>query len=268
MNIYDYLDYRKYIRDRIEKDGIGRRGYKTELATAAQCQKSYLSKLLSGEHTHLSLEQAMGLTEFWNFDEQETDFFLELVLLARAGSRELEKKITKRLERMKKNRSDLATRFNQGTLEDLEKEKLYYSAWEWGAIHIATDCKGLQTIEQVAEHLGLSRERVKSVLLQLKEWGMVDHDGSNWRLKTGSIHLPNSSPLLPQHHLNWRLKAAQKSQMRIPTNLHYSSVQSHDAECFEEIRQGLLKLIDSSRAALAKSPAESVYCLNIDLFEA
>ena len=60
-------------------------GYKTWLAHAAGCQKSYISQALAGQQ-ELRLEHMIGLIEFWGLSKKERDYLLDLVSFERAGN--------------------------------------------------------------------------------------------------------------------------------------------------------------------------------------
>src|SRR5687768_13356982 len=89
MRIFNFLDYKKYLKEVI-RENRGTHGYKTRLAKAAGCRSSYLSQVLHGNFD-LSPEHALGLANFWGLSTTEKDFFIQLVHLARAGTKELKK---------------------------------------------------------------------------------------------------------------------------------------------------------------------------------
>lgn len=72
-------------------------GYKTRLAVAAGCQKSYISQVLAGIHP-LQVEHMCGLAEFWKATETELEYLINLVSYERAGTSGLRNYYRRRLE--------------------------------------------------------------------------------------------------------------------------------------------------------------------------
>ena len=83
-SVFESLDYKRYMRQQIAAHGDVY-GYKSRLAAAAGCQKSYLSQVLNGAHD-LTLEHAAGLAAFWQLPRLDGEYFMELVNWARASS--------------------------------------------------------------------------------------------------------------------------------------------------------------------------------------
>jgi len=64
-NVFNHLDYKDFLKIQIEENHEAY-GYKSRLAKAANCQKSFLSQVLNS-HIHLTPEHAVGLCQFWKF---------------------------------------------------------------------------------------------------------------------------------------------------------------------------------------------------------
>ncbi|MFX6794117.1 hypothetical protein ABTH15_20060, partial [Acinetobacter baumannii] len=76
-------DYKQFLLLQVAAHA-GEYGYKSKLAVAAGCQKSFFSQVLNA-HVHRTPEHALGLARFWKLNRLERDYFLELVNHARAG---------------------------------------------------------------------------------------------------------------------------------------------------------------------------------------
>ena len=85
--IFVYEHYRDFIRDRMKADPKSW-GLQSRLAKAAGCQQAYLSQVLKGQ-TELTPEQGLGICQFWNFSERETEFFLLLLQRDRSGQKSM-----------------------------------------------------------------------------------------------------------------------------------------------------------------------------------
>src|ERR1700692_4612304 len=107
-DVFEFNDYRKFLEAQIAGNS-SERGYQTKLSKAAGCKGSFLSQALHS-HVNLTPDHAAGLCRFWNFDDDETDWFIELLTLARAGSPEMKKVCTRRLKEIEKRRTNLKER--------------------------------------------------------------------------------------------------------------------------------------------------------------
>ena len=264
MNLMTYVDYKEFMRDQIEKYR-DERGYQGKLAQAARCQKSYFSQVLSTK-ANLSPDQAMGVAEYWQLNEDETAYFLELVSLARSQYPPLVNRIQIRLREIREKHERKSKQV--GASEVIVNDQwLYYSQWYWSAVHIIVGISGFQTPESIAQRLGLDELLVEQILNTLKLQGLVDLQKSRWVIKPVHRHLDPSSPLSTMNHSNWRHRALLDSQIPQSESLHYTSVQSHSRNDWQAIKDILLKGVTASRNIVkASSPDEELSCVCIDFF--
>lgn len=87
MQVYEFKDYRKFLIQALggESKRTGQRG---ALAEHLGCQSAYLSQVLKGV-ANFNLEQAFKVNQFFGHDPQASEYFLNLVQLERAGTRQL-----------------------------------------------------------------------------------------------------------------------------------------------------------------------------------
>lgn len=263
-NPFSANDYKKIIRKAIEANAEIR-GYQGKLAAAAGCQNSYLSKVLGAAKAHLSPEQGLRVAQFWRLGDTETDYFLELIGLARTTYAPLVARTKERLRLIKERHENLSSRGAAVTLA-ADSDWLYYSAWYWSALHIIVGIPRYQTAEAAARALQLDRRLVDDVLQRLAAMGMVAQTGGRWAITPTHRHLPRESPLSPMNHANWRQRAVVDSYDPTRASLHYTVVNSHGEGDFERIKQAILGAIDQVRAIVRPAPDEDLSCLCIDLF--
>jgi uncharacterized protein (TIGR02147 family) len=265
MSVYEFKDYKDFIRSKISERGK-ERGYKTQLATAAGCQRSFLSLALSS-HVHLTPDHAAGLSLFWRLSEDERDYFLELVNFARAGSMNLRKILKQKLDSMKRSHEDLATRFKKEAPIVEQEQVLYYSSWHWSAIHILLSVPGFESVDKIARRLSLSSQVVELSLQALEKMNLVARAETHWRATKHDIHLPRNSPLTSSNHMNWRHRAVLSSQSHNEKSLHYTAVHSLSHADYQRVTELLFSLLDRSRSLIGPSKEETIACMNIDWFE-
>src|SRR3954463_5460814 len=101
LSIFEAETYKDYVLKRFEALPGKGRGEMRRLSLALRVHTSLLSQVFRGSRD-LTLEQAMGAAEYFGFTQSETDAFVTLVELARAGSPALRKHFETRLSLLKK----------------------------------------------------------------------------------------------------------------------------------------------------------------------
>jgi uncharacterized protein (TIGR02147 family) len=266
INVFDYTDYRLFLRAQIEAHNETR-GYQSRLAEAAGCKRSFLSQVL---HSNVSLtpDQAAGLSQFWNLSEDETDWFMELVALARAGSPQMRRLCTRRLDTIKMRRANLSERLKPSRLHSAQSQAEYYSSWYWSAIHMMTCIPAYTTPTKISERLQLRLSLVEETLAALEKMGLVkSKNGRSWHSVELDLHVPKASKLNMSNHTNWRQQAIAKIQLGDDEALHYTAVHALSADAIEKIKAKLILMIQESREIVKPSSEEELVCLSCDLFK-
>ncbi|MBY0369344.1 DUF4423 domain-containing protein [bacterium] len=237
--------------------------YKSQLAEAAGCQLSYLSQILSGK-VNLNPDQAAGLSSFWNHSSLETDYFIELVYLDRAGTPRLRSLIQRRLEIIKLEAGKLSAKITQ--LESaVPPTALYYSTWYYAAAHILLSIPGYSDGRKIAERLGITAEQANQALLILEDLGFAKRGKAGWSIDNINVHIPRESPLHETNHTHWRLKSIEGVQKKRDV-LSYTGLHSLSRADVETVRLLAADFLSRARKTMQTSPEEDLICLNCDLF--
>lgn len=80
------------------------------------------------------------------------------------------------------------------------------------------------------------------------------------------VHVANESPLVLKHHSNWRMKAMQKMDFRDDAELFFTAPMSISRKDFLVLREKLNVILKEVVEIAKASPAEDLFCLNIDFF--
>ena len=89
LNIFEFSDYRHYLREWIAEARRAKIFSLTRLAEVAQVHPTFLSHVLAGTK-HLSLEQAMAISDHLGHTKVEQDYLVILINLDRAGTKALQ----------------------------------------------------------------------------------------------------------------------------------------------------------------------------------
>jgi len=262
-NIYLFRDYKRWIKSQIHS-ARGIRGYQGVLSSAAGCQASFLSRVLRGS-AHLTPEHGAGLAVFWQLNDTETEWFLSLIQLARAGTPRLRQIFSSRLEQLKKKQEDLSLAPSSGLLSDEGIRGYYYSAWYISAIHVYLSVPGFDSADKLAQQLGIREATVASALEKLKQIGLARVENGKWTIGPSQVHVGKESPHALKHHSHWRDQALQAANGH--QSMNYTALHSLSVDDLERVRQEIIAMIRRTAETVARSPEEKVVCLNIDLFE-
>jgi len=266
LSIYEFQDYKKFLRQWMERAPNQGHGQRKLLAEAIQCQTPFVTHVLSGNY-HFSLEQAEACARWLGFSESETEFFILMVLRQRAGTKALEAFASKQISRRRTEATVLKKRLKISGKMSLEDQMTYYSNWYFAAIHMACMIPSLQTIEALQKYFNLTLPQILSGLEFLTTHGLIEENKSRYRVLKPVLHLEKNSPLLHQHHTQWRLKALEGFLRKRNSDLFYSGVISLSKEDYDWLREKLSQLLEEAIERIKDSKDETLACLNIDWFE-
>jgi uncharacterized protein (TIGR02147 family) len=268
--VFEFHSYRTYLSQYIAgKPGRGR-GFKAQMAEAMNCQRSFVSKVLTkGSSVDLSLEQAIKLNALLGHTDEEAEYFLLLVQYSRAGNEELRDYVRKKMKEILNRRLQVSRELQSRNVLSAEDHIRYYGAWYHSAIRVAVGIPHLQTKEALAKRLKLPLENVARALEFLVSRGLIAQQGDRFFQKTDQqqIHLGSDHDLVTKHHANWRMRGLLAMDQEASRNLHYSflvTLSEHDAL---KIRSFLVETLQEIQKRAAPSKEETLYSICLDYFE-
>ena len=134
-SVFDYDDYKDYVRDALDARAENKRGERSRLASFVGCHTAYVSQVLNGA-AHFSLEQAEKINHFLGHGKEQSLFFLFLIQLARAGTPSLRKVFEEQLRALKEKQFVLKDRLQFNKTLSREDQATFYSSWHYGAAHV------------------------------------------------------------------------------------------------------------------------------------
>lgn len=265
IDIYNYNDYQSFLEAICDSKGK-RSGFKTKMAKAVQVQSAYLSRVLN-KKVNLNLEQGFRLSKFLGLGEKERAFLFLLIEKERAGTAELQDYFLHQIEEEAKKHNQIESRIKYVDELTSESKAQYYSNWYYLTIHLMAEMDSIKNAEDIAKRLNLNLETVNEVLSFLSKYSLISFDGDIINSTDISVHLSGDSPLITQHHRNWRLKALQEVSKTTEDHLHFSAATTINYETYSKIRKLVLKTIEDSVELLQQSPIEDLYVFNIDWYK-
>jgi uncharacterized protein (TIGR02147 family) len=264
LDIFTFDSYKEFLRAYIKANK--RPGLIAELASAAQCDRSYMSQALNSK-IQLTPDHALALADYFRFEPKAEAFFLLLVLRERAATLTAKQKMSKRIQLERAAHLTVSERVKNvnkaGELSHEQKE-IYYSSWHYSAVHVLTRVKEFQSLEAIAQNLNLSQKKTAEILAKLGDMRLVKRNGPRWEHVSGDLHIPRGSVYNMNNHLNWRMRAVEQSNTA--ESLHYTNILSCSAKDAEHLKRMLLDYISEQRKIVKDSADENLYCFCCDFF--
>lgn len=265
-SVFDFKSYKDYILARLGPPGT-RRGGRSKLANALNCQTTFVSQVLNGP-ANFSLEQAHLINGFFEHDEDEAEAFIYLVLIERAGSKDLEGYFWEKYNAIVTKRLNIKRRLKDTKTLSNEARSQYYSQWHYAAIHMLLSIPEFQNRNSISQHLNISLKKTNEILTFLLQHGLAEEKDNKILIGPTHIHLEKGSADLNKHHTNWRMAAIQHLEnQEEKENLHYSVVYSLSRADSVKIKDEIIKLIKKNLDKVKDSPEEVLYCNTIDFFQ-
>lgn len=262
--LLNFNNYRDYLIHLIGPTGT-RSGIRTEIAKALHCNNSLVTLILQGK-LDLSLEQGEILNDFFNHNEIESHYFLDLISYERAGSEKLKKRMKNRLIQRLKVANKIKNRIEKSELISEKDKELFYSDALYCILHVLTSLPNLDSISDYAKRLRLPEGAIKEALLFLESIKLIEKNGRKYQMTKNHIHLPNESPSIIHHHKNLRELCMQSLSRRESSDLHYSLCFSISEKDLETLRLDLLEFFQKMTKKISTSREEKIAVFNLDLF--
>lgn len=268
MWITDFNDYKAFLKALMKTYPKSGRGQSRRLAEHLNVAPIVVSQIVARDR-HFTPDQALKVASHFGMDEKTSEYFVFLVNHARAETRELKSFYKSKLERLRKDAENIKNLVRNKKLLSEENKGIYYSNWYYAAVHLLTSIGQFQTVDALAEYLGLSRTKVGEIVAFMLDTGIcVEGPGGKIIRGSTSIHVDSNSPYVNSHRRNWRDKAREKFTSPGENDLFYSSVVALSEKDADRFRKTLLQLIENfSKKVVAPSPEETTRCLNIDWFK-
>lgn len=267
--IFDYQDYKAYLRELIRTQPGKGRGFRARMAEVMNCQRSFITKVLARESaTDLSPEQGERLCSLLGLTSQEKHFFLLLIQFARAGTEGLREHVRDQMKEILNRRLQAEKDRQSRTVLSPEDHMRYYSAWYYAAIRVAVSIPSLQTKEALCKRFQLPIATISSALEFLVSRGLIEQKGDRFmHCAQQQILLSSDHAMVTRHHANWRTRTLAALDREGSKDLHYSYVVTLSQEDALKIRSFLVETIKEVLNRAAPSKEETIYSFCLDYFE-
>jgi len=266
MSLFEFDDYREYLRAHIKALPKGGRGELSKIAELLKVNTTWISQIMSGSQD-FNFEQTYLLSQYLGHTDLELEFFSLLVQIERAGNSEYRNHLKKKLAATKSESLKLSKRiFHEKKLSEQERS-IFYSSWIYSAVHIFTSLheKGV-SVDEVSERFDLMKNKTVEILQFLISTGIVVEKSGKYFPGVQSTFVEQGSPHLLKHHSSWRLKAIQKSENLSETEMMITGQYSISKNDFLKIREGFTEMVKNINNTIKETNPEDIVCLNLDWF--
>jgi uncharacterized protein (TIGR02147 family) len=264
MSIFEYDDYRNYLKAYIRQLPSKGRGELTRISALLKVNTTWISQIMSGSQD-LNSEQALTLSQYLGHTETETEFFSLLVQISRAGTRELENYLKKKLVILRSESLKLSKIITYEKKLTEQQRSIFYSSWIYSAVHIFTSLQeDGKNLDEIATRFRLTKSRASEIVQFLVGAGIITEESGRFKPGIQSTFLEQGSQHLLKHHASWRLKAIQKSENLSETELMVTGQYSISQKDFLKLREQFTETVKNLNKILKDSEPEIIVCLNLD----
>ncbi len=261
MTIFETTDYKKYLKFKVEEA----RGNLTKLAGIAQCQGSYLLRIIN-EEAHLTPDQAYRLSDYWDLDSTEKKYFMTMLSFERAADSKYKSELKLELNELQAQNNSLEKVVKRENVDEIQFLLEYHSDFKITLTHFLTACEKLQSNTSLLKRLSLDSQSLATITEFLKENALVATKGQNIQFQSGIGHIPTGSPVLPIFLNNWRQQAVQNSLKQNSDSIHYTNIQTIGISDLQRLLEISKQFIKKAKSLCDDSASEDVVVLNLDVF--
>lgn len=265
MDLFTYVNYRKFLKDRLIGFPKAGHGQAKKLAQFVGVSTAFISQVLA-EIRHLTSEQGYLVSEFLSLSDLETKYFLKLMDIEKSGNYKHKKWLHKEIEQIRIDSKKISNRILYNKILSDQDKAIFYSDWYYSAIRMYCSIQP-QNIISLMNLTGLPRKVITESTHFLLNSGLILGDNDHYVIGPQSTHLGADSPWVSLHHANWRRKALENVKLPSELKVHYTSPMTLSKADAEKIQSFIHKVIEDIGKIVDPSPSETLMCLNIDWFE-
>lgn len=259
-SLFEMSDFRTYVRSWAKARG---RGEFRRIALTLGVHTTLISQIFNNKKC-LTMEQAALLCSYMGLNRFETEYFLKLVQIERAGSFALKSILIEQLKQLQQLAEEVRNQVPSSTKLSEQDRAIFYSSWQYALVRLLTSLPNFQTREKIAHRLFLSISRVQEILDFLATRGLIKEEKGRYRRTGKNTHVEASSSLSIRHHQNWRAKVIELQENLTLEDLVFTAPLSIARKDIPRIRKKLLETISEISHIVEKSPNEEIHYRGID----
>jgi uncharacterized protein (TIGR02147 family) len=271
MTVFKVSDYKKALKDRLERLKKQNKQFCYQnMANHCRIQKTYLSRVLSRDDTHLTSDQLYLALEFLGFSPIETQYIECLYDFRRSQIPKRREALQRELSQLREKHLKTETHLSvTGPEVTQEQWHNYYLNPDVQLIHMfLTIPRFARLPELIQEHLGLSSAAFRKAIETLLRLQVIDVKKDGYEVRKNKLHLPVDSPLSLPYKQLLRMRAAEKIRsLNSQSSYNFSVIFTATPKERAAIQEEFLKFLKKAEKLVEAATPEEVYQMNFDLFE-
>ncbi|MEK7692160.1 MAG: DUF4423 domain-containing protein [Bdellovibrionota bacterium] len=270
-NFFKFSRYKAALKETLltKKEAFGNQFTFQNMASACRIQKTYLSRALSDDKTHLNSDQLFLASEYLGLNEIERTFLLLLHEREKSVVTKRRELLDREIDAIRKKHAKTEAVIEKSAVV-LEGEDLrdYYLDPHIQIIHLfMTVQKYARNPDIVRQRLGLTRDRFTQLVNQLIKMKILSViDKGAYRVAKASLHLSADSAIYPPHRTLLRLRALDQIQRSTKDQAYsFAVVFSATPSARRKIQDLFFGFLKDVEKEVTRSDPEEVYQLNFDL---
>ena len=266
MSQFQHDDYRSFLKEILDKRPRHGHGELQKIAQHLRVHSTLISQIMSGRR-ELTEEQAFELTHYLELTETESDYFQLLVQIERASTQNYKMFLKEKLKNMREEVQKVSKRFTKEEQLSDSQKSVFYSSWIYSAIRLfCSTAEEGHTLEEVMQYFQISRTRAADYLEFLVASQLCELQNQHYQMGQQRTYIDRGSIYFLKHHLNWRMKSIERSEVATADEKLYTVTMSVSQDDFLRIKDEISKLLNEILKISKTTKPEKLVCFNCDFF--
>ena len=262
-SIFEFEDYKTWMKAKIQLKPQNGRGEISRIAESLKVHVTLVSQILRGDKD-FTVEQAHTIAEYFGINALETDYFMNLVQMNRAGTKPLKDFFKRQQAELKAKSLHLKNRVNVDRVLTTEESAKFYSSWIYSAIRVFCSIGNNKTKAEIGDHFQLKSLELNESVDFLLSAGLLKMNEQGYVVGPQRTHAAFGTPFLKSHLNNWRTKALESAHSLTQEELMYSSCLSISKKDFTTLREKLAQTVKEVNETVKSTEPEEMVVFNLD----
>lgn len=262
-SIFEFDDYKTWMKAKIQLKPQNGRGEISRIAEKLSVHVTLVSQILRGEKD-FTIEQAHAIAEYFKINDLETDYFMNLVQLSRAGTAPLKEFFKRQQAELKQKSLHLKNRINVDRELTPEESARFYSSWIYSAIRVFCSIGNSKSKAEIGDQFHLSSKDLNEAVDFLLSAGLLKLSDEGYSVGPQRTHAAFGSPFLKSHLNNWRTKVIESAHALTANELMYSACLSISKKDFAMLRERFAETVKEVNNTVKSTDPEEMVIFNLD----
>ena len=272
FSLYNYLDYKLAIKDRVKEMKKSKPKFSVlYLSEILGIQYTFLSKVLNSDTHHLNEDQLFIAGQTLEFLHDEIDYLLLLRSYGATSDKNRKNFLFQRISTVQKQ-NNLSVNSAKPQQSQFDDDMKYLLSYHNIIIHVALSIKEVQKNPyMLSTYLGLDFSQIREALIMLDRMGQIEYDQKSNQIKkvqNTRTHFGKDHPLTRTHQLVMKTFLNQKSfgvAEEKKENMFFTF--TTDKNGFDKIKKKIKEFAGEIQKTTFESEHTGVYQLNLDFLE-